>query len=97
MKADGNLAVYDISCIKNIPWGNVYVFFRDSEGYMWYSTEGGLYRDNGYQADVFCSNEDTPRLMRSNYVLDIVEDGKGHIWFGTSQGGYVLDKRDYSI
>ena len=97
INAQSGSALYDIATIKNIPWGNVHVFFRDSEGYLWYSTEEGLYRDNGYQPDVFCSNESNPQLMRSNCIYDIVEDGKGHIWFGTTMGAYVLDKNDYGI
>lgn len=72
-------------------------FLRDSEGYVWYATEEGLCRDNGYQVDVFCSRERNLKLMKSNYVTDIAEDGKGHIWIGTSQGAYVLDKQDYGI
>ena len=96
-KAQESAIVTDLPSIKNIPWGSVAVFFPDSEGYLWYSTEEGLYRDNGYQADAFCANEQNPKLMRSNYVMDIVEDGKGHIWFTTSQGAYVLNKENYSI
>ena len=72
-------------------------FLRDSEGYVWYATDENLCRDNGYQVDVFCSNERNPQLMKSNFIIDVAEDGNGHIWIGTSQGAYVLDKHDYSI
>ena len=96
-KAQEKDIVTYIPSIKNIPWGSVAMFFFDSEGYLWYSTEEGLCRDNGYQTDVFCANEQNPKLIRSNYVMDIAEDGKGHIWFSTSQGAYMLDKKDYSI
>ena len=72
-------------------------FLRDSEGYVWYATDESLCRDNGYQVDVFCSNERNPQLMKSNFIIDVAEDGNGHIWIGTSQGAYVLDKHDYSI
>lgn len=92
-----NMAIYDLPCITHIPWCNVYVFFRDSEGYMWYSTEEGLFRDNGYQTDIFRSNDENPKLMRSNNIFDIAEDGNGHIWFCTYQGAYILDKKDYNI
>ena len=96
-KAQEKDIVTYIPSIKNIPWGSVAMFFFDSEGYLWYSTEEGLCRDNGYQTDAFCANEQNPKLIRSNYVMDIAEDGKGHIWFSTSQGAYMLDKKDYSI
>ena len=79
-----------------MPIGNVHDIYHDREGYVWYSTEEGLLRDNGYQIDVFCSNSHK-RPLASNFITDIAEDHDRHIWFGTTKGTYVLDKRDYSI
>ncbi|MEQ3233321.1 hypothetical protein [Bacteroides cellulosilyticus] len=37
-----------------LPVAHIHRIFQDSEGYMWYATEGGgLCRDNGYQAHSF--------------------------------------------
>ncbi len=80
-----------------MPVGNVHGIYRDREGYMWYSTEENLCRDNGYQIDVFCSDSRNPRLLESNFIMDIAEDGENRLWFGTSKGTYVLDKKGYEI
>lgn len=84
---------------KRLPQSELYRVFEDSEGYMWYATRGaGLCRDNGFQIDVFRADRNNPGLLRSNVVTCIAENvGKHEIWFGTKQGAYVLNKRDYSI
>lgn len=65
---------------------------------MWYATEGGgLCRDNGYKIDVFRNDRNHPNLLGSNDITCIGEDAVGRIWFGTTKGCYILDKKDYSI
>jgi len=81
-----------------LPVGNVNQVMQDSEGYMWYATDGGgLCRDNGFQIDVFRGDRPGSDVMKSDIVLNIAEDQSNHIWIGSMRGLYVLDKRDYSI
>ncbi len=84
---------------QKLPHSEVYRIFEDSEGYMWYATRvAGLCRDNGYQVDVFRSDRDRPDLLRSNDVTCIAENRNAReIWFGTKQGGYVLNKHGYEV
>lgn len=83
---------------KLLPVAHIHRIFQDSEGYMWYGTEGGgLCRDNGYQIDVFRSDLNTPHLLSSNDITCLTEDSIHRIWFGTKQGLYQLDKSNYQI
>jgi ligand-binding sensor domain-containing protein/AraC-like DNA-binding protein len=83
---------------KQLPMAQIYKAFHDSEGYMWYATEGGgLCRDDGYSIKTFRSDFETPHLLESNWITCITEDNKHRIWFGTRRGLYILDKKDYSI
>lgn len=52
--------------INQLPTKEILCIFQDSEGYMWYGTEGGLCRDDGYQINVFRSDFKTPELLESN-------------------------------
>ena len=73
---------------------------RDSEGYLWYATEGGgVCRDDGRQMIVFRSDAEHPDLLGSNDVASLAEalPPLSGIIIGTFHGAYVLDKRDYSI
>lgn len=81
-----------------LPVANVHRILQDSEGYMWYATEGGgLCRDDGYSVEVFRSDRNTPSLLASNDITCMTEDGHGRIWFGTKAGAYILDKKNYTI
>lgn len=72
--------------------------FQDSEGYMWYGTDGGgLCRDDGYSIEVFRSDFNTPDLLENNSITCIAEDNRQRIWFGTKRGLYILDKKDYQV
>ena len=70
---------------------------QDSEGYLWYATEGGgVCRDDGRQISVFRSDAEHPDLLGSNDVVCLAEAGS-RIIIGTFHGAYVLDKQDYTI
>lgn len=70
---------------------------QDSEGFLWYATEGGgVCRDDGRQMLVFRSDAEHPDLLGSNDVSCIADAGQ-NIIIGTFHGAYVLDKHDYVI
>lgn len=83
---------------EKLPVANVHRIMLDREGYMWYATEGGgLCRDDGYRIEIFRSDKNNPSLLASNNITCMTEDWDGCIWFGTTKGAYILDKKDYSI
>ncbi|MCR5131779.1 MAG: helix-turn-helix domain-containing protein [Prevotella sp.] len=70
---------------------------QDSEGALWYATEGGgICRDNGIQMEVFRADAEHPDLLGSNNVGCLAEQGN-YIIIGTFHGAYLLDRRDFSI
>ena len=83
---------------EQLPTKELLCIFQDSEGYMWYGTEGGgLCRDDGYTVKVFRSDFKNPGVLENNSVTCITEDSEGKIWFGTKRGVYILSKTDYEI
>ncbi len=71
---------------------------QDSEGFLWYATEGGgVCRDDGRQMIVFRSDAEHPDLLGSNEVACLAEADGRFIIIGTFHGAYVLDKNDYGI
>lgn len=81
-----------------LPKSEIKNIHQDSEGYMWYGTDGGgICRDDGYSITVFRADFNTPELMEDNSITAITEDRVQRIWFGTKRGAYVLNKKDYQI
>ena len=71
---------------------------QDSEGFLWYATEGGgLCRDDGCRVLVFRCDAEHPDLLGSNEVSCLAEAAGRYMVVGTSKGACVLDKRDYGI
>lgn len=74
-----------------LPSSEVYCVMQDSKGYMWFGTDNGAARFDGYTFNTYGAAEG----LMSNVVFDIYEDQKGRIWFGTMTGEiYILEGDD---
>lgn len=93
-----NILVRPMPHTDLLPTNRIDCVFQDSEGYIWYATQEGLCRDDGYDVDIFRSDFRTPDRVRSNDVRCLGEDSvHRRIWLGTTEGLYFLDKNSYSI
>jgi PAS domain S-box-containing protein len=59
---------------------------RDSRGLMWFGTEDGLNRYDGYNIDVYWSGPDNPAGLSQSRIHCIYEDSRGILWIGTREG-----------
>lgn len=64
---------------------------QDSQGFMWFGTEDGLNKYDGYQFTVFEHDPEDLTSLVDNYVSEIFVDRSGDIWIGTRGG---LDRYD---
>lgn len=62
-----------------LPSSEVYSAFQDSKGYLWFATDAGVSRFDGYEFQNF----DVSNGLTDNTVFLITEDHRGRIWFGT--------------
>ena len=77
-----------------LPSGMVNDIIRDSDGFVWIATPGGVCRYDSYQVDVY--NSQTASLtLRNNYVNALCEDGFHRLWMGTEGGLEVVDLDTY--
>lgn len=54
---------------------------------MWFGTQEGLNRYDGYNFKVYMHQRDNLKSVSFNAQLDALEDRWGNIWFGTYSGG----------
>ena len=73
----------------------VFCILQDSKGYMWFGTEDGLNRFDGFTFSVFKSDPQEPNSISSNWIQSIIEDDSGVLWIGTRDGG--LNKFDRNL
>ena len=60
---------------------------QDSRGFLWFATEDGLNRYNGYEFKVFKNIPGNSNSISNNSISDIIEDKNGNLWIGTKGGG----------
>ncbi len=74
---------------------SVICILQDSKGFMWFGTEDGLNRYDGYEFKVFRMSDTTNNTISHNWIWDIFEDNNNNLWIATWQGLTKYDmKRD---
>jgi ligand-binding sensor domain-containing protein len=78
-----------------LPSSEVYHVMQDSKGYLWFCTDGGVSRYDGYSFKNYSSRKG----LKDNTVFGSFEDSKGKIWFRTLSGRLYYFEGDsiYSI
>jgi|GEM_PF-3236843 len=65
-----------------LPTNTVYSSFQDSKGFMWFGSESGVSKYDGYRF----TNFTTADGLSDNEVFNFFEDSSGKIWFETLNG-----------
>ncbi|MFT4924233.1 MAG: ligand-binding sensor domain-containing protein/signal transduction histidine kinase [Phenylobacterium sp.] len=60
---------------------------QDNKGFLWFATEDGLSRYDGYTFKVFRHHPEDPTSVAHNSIKTLYEDSKGILWVGTYGGG----------
>lgn len=66
--------------------------FQDSEGFMWFGTQEGLNRFDGYQFKVFTHSSRNKESLSSDWIHTIIEYDPDTLWIGTRAGINIFDK-----
>jgi signal transduction histidine kinase/ligand-binding sensor domain-containing protein/CheY-like chemotaxis protein len=65
----------------------VNVILQDNKGFMWFGTQEGLNRYDGYSFKVFLNNPENPSSLSHDVIHALFEDRSGILWIGTDGGG----------
>src|SRR6201995_5522064 len=66
---------------------SIYSMLKDHYGLMWFATQGGLNRFDGYKFTVYTHIINDPHSISSNDIDGLCEDKEGNIWAATSHSG----------
>ncbi len=86
-----NLQFRHITVEDGLAQSVVNAIFKDSHGFMWFSTYGGISRYDG--VNVISNEEIAPGGGTISLCPNIIEDANNNIWFGSMEG---LIKFDYA-
>lgn len=61
---------------EGLPTSQIYDAIQDLDGYMWFATDKGLVKYNGYEFNTFSSDEG----LNDNVIFSLFQDFKKRIW-----------------
>lgn len=82
---------------SEISMSTITCIMQDSEGYIWYGTQTGFCRDDGFSVRRFCIDELGDYPAEANSIVCMVEDKRGRLWLGTQCGTYAFDKQTGTV
>lgn len=65
----------------------VNTILQDRQGFLWFGTQDGLNRYDGYNFKVYKPNPEDPNSLSDGWIESLFEDSDGYLWIGTYQGG----------
>ncbi|MBN1249655.1 MAG: response regulator [Anaerolineae bacterium] len=65
----------------------VRIILQDRAGFLWFGTEGGLNRFDGYAFTIYQHDPRNSNSLSDDYVMDLYEDADGMLWIATQGGG----------
>lgn len=70
-----------------LPQNSILTIAQDSSGFLWFGTEDGLTRFDGYDFKIYKHDEDNINSLSHSYISKVVADKEGILWIGTRGGG----------
>lgn len=64
----------------------VLTIVQDDQGFLWFGTEDGLNKYDGYTFTVYKNDADDPATLVDNYISSLLVDQEGVLWVGTRSG-----------
>ena len=76
-----------ITTDEGLSQSTVNAIVQDQRGFMWFGTNDGLDKYDGYTIERFIHEKDNPNSVSKNAILSLYEDKVGILWIGTYGGG----------
>ena len=83
-----------LSIKDGLSQGMINAIIQDQYGFMWFATNDGLNRFDGYNFSIFKNNVEDSNSIAGNFIRFLFEDSKGRIWIATANNGLDLFDRE---
>jgi len=92
----GKVKFTHLTARDGLSQSTVSCIMKDRSGFMWFGTQDGLNRYDGYKFTIYRKNKSSNSLASDNIHV-IYEDSRGVIWVGTDDGLSRFNKKDGSF
>jgi signal transduction histidine kinase/ligand-binding sensor domain-containing protein len=89
-----NIKFKHLSVEAGLTHSTVNCILQDRKGFLWFGTDDGLNKYDGYSFTAYKHNPDDPLSISHNQIWSLFEDSSGTLWIGTYGGGLNRFNRD---
>ena len=89
--ADRNFWFSHLGVENGLSQSSVYNIFQDSDGYLWFGTQNGANKYDGYEFRTYKNEVNNPESLSDGYINAVNEDRNKNIWIGTNNGLNCID------
>jgi ligand-binding sensor domain-containing protein/signal transduction histidine kinase len=75
-----------LSVENGLSQSTVRAIFQDDKGFMWFGTDDGLNKYDGYTFTIYKHDPENNASLSDNTITAIYEDQQGDLWLGTASG-----------
>ncbi|HRH66370.1 MAG TPA: two-component regulator propeller domain-containing protein [Bacteroidia bacterium] len=86
-----------ISVDRGLSQSTVFCSYQDSQGFLWFGTDDGLNKYDGYTFEVYKFDPTDARTLSNNSIHAIFEDSKRNLWIGTDNGLNLYNPKNGSF
>ena len=87
----GNIEFTRLNNRDGLTNSHIQAILKDHKGYMWFGTQAGLARYDGFRIKTFLYNNVNPKSLPNNLVDEIYQDADDNLWIHTALGYCVFD------
>jgi len=88
LSAQTNINFNHLTVENGLSQSAVTCIFQDSKGFMWFGTQDGLNRYDGYKFKIFKNSPSDPQSLTDNFVFSIFEDQSQTLFIETQSGNF---------
>ena len=87
IRGQNNVTFNHLTIENGLSQSSVMCILQDKDGFMWFGTQDGLNRYDGYNIKIFKNNPSDSTSLINNFILGLFEDSSGNMYV-ESQGGF---------
>ncbi len=94
-----NLRFKTFTVNDGLPFNSVRSIIEDQQGYIWFGTELGLARYDGYSLKSYLSDNEKPNSIADPYILDLELTENNQLWISGEKGlsRYNRETDDFTV
>ncbi|MCH7732201.1 MAG: hypothetical protein IIB44_06750 [Candidatus Marinimicrobia bacterium] len=88
-----------LTTFDGLSQNTVYAIVQDQSGFMWFGTEDGLNKYDGYEFTQYYPESGDSAGLSASTIYDLIVDPQGKIWIATYNGGlcrYDPEKNEFT-